>query len=1418
MFSANAKILPVFFLLVVFGGLVKATHFMGVDITYECIDPCTYRIFHKAYYDCSGGATTLPPGQTQQPSLNFIGSPGGCQTNPQIIGNWTFVHNIEVTPVCPSWVSQTACNGGTLLNGVAEGYWYADFDFCVAGFPACQTFNITWSSCCRNGAITSGAANAGIFTGNTIIDPSLLPCNNSPTFVNPPVPYICSGQAFTFNQGAYDPDGDSLSYALISCFDGPAQSVGYNAGFTPQQPLGATWNVQVNAITGDISMTPSPTGLPVVGVLCLEVKEWRNGVLIGSVVRDIQITVISFGCTGSNPTTGGITNATINGLAATPLSFNEINTCVGLPLCFQIPTTNPDPNLTYIMSWNQNIAGATFNDANNPLQQNILTGGQPVADFCWTPNATGVYSFVLTLSDDKCPINGLNQYSIIIYVNNGLENSFAIADTVGCNEVDFIAIPDSNGGGSLLYSWIGQGGLATNPNNTDSTLTHFFPGPGTYGYQLTVRDTFGCTTLIEDSVTISQGAIINAGPDVVLCSGYSVQLGSTAIPGQTYNWLPATGLNNASLSNPTFTFTNNGTTPDTINFIAEADDGTCTTFDPVQVVVFPTPNINITPATPQICKGDSITLTASGGTSYQWSTGETTVSIKVAPDNNTTYSVVAFENGCVSSPQFITVEVTNKPVGLLSGDLEVCPGDNSVLTASGGTSYQWSVPGAGSGSSLTVTNINQPTVVSVSPVVSGCVGDPISVTINNHEKPIANFTPTTECEGNTTSFSDLSTISSGALVLWNWNFQDPVTGNNNISTLKEPTHVFSDAGTFQVELVVTSSEGCKDTVARPVNVNPLPEVDFTFTNVCEGAPNQMTSTSTISGGTIISQEWNFGDGSPVETGANVNHVFPSYGYYNVTLTAISEAGCVSSFTKTVFVNPNPISDFDVLNACQDSVVFVANASTVPGALDFIQSYFWDFGDIGNPNNTSTMLNPVHVYDNAGIYNITLTISTENGCVGTISRDVQIYSKPEADFAYDGTCENSETRFSDLTLNTGNTSTPLNYWSWNFGDSLGTTSNNQNPVHNFTSTGPGVYTVRLAVGTDGTCVDTIYKDITINPIPKGTFKSDPECLGDSTNFVNNATIYSGAMTYSWDFGDLSSNSTLPNPSHLYAQPGEYQAILTITSDSGCVRTTSENVYVRALPEIIDTRNDTVCFSEFASLQVITDPQNEIKWYYDINDTRHFHKGYSYTTPPLPYEVTYYVEAVSPNGCVNDRIPVSADVFSPESADMIISPKIIEMPLATVNYDVATTASVVGWFWNFGDGNTTDDPAPAHQYEFPGKYEVSLTLVDVNGCEVTITDIVEVKKIVNVSVPSAFSPNGDGINDHFRIGHYNLNQFSIQVFNRWGQMVYSSNNPDFEWDGTTNTGKRVPEGVYVYVLKATDFDGDNIEESRTVTVIK
>ncbi|MEL7427671.1 MAG: hypothetical protein AAFN81_32060, partial [Bacteroidota bacterium] len=691
---------------------LQASHYMGVDISYECIGPCTYRITHKSYFDCDGAFTqtpVYPPPQTtfavpQQPGNLVFNSYGVPCTPPTPIGGWVLVSYFEVTPLCPDALnpppgtaSSTKCdntNPAALINGVSEGIYYRDYNFCNT---TCDSFLVQWDNCCRNGVITSIASpgGTGIFTGQTRIDLTLTPCNSSPFFQNKPVPYICAGQLFTFNQGAIDPDGDSLSYSLGTCFDELNTPVIYNNGHSPNQPMGPTWDVTVNPLTGDVTMTPSPTGAVVVGVMCIVVTEWRNGVQIGEVVRDMQITVIP-NCSSTNPITGGIQPSSLtigpDSVPAFPLSYNEARTCPGSEICFDIPVISQDPNLFYTLSWNQNIPGATFVDATNSTIQNTIDGPAPVATFCWTPpmTADGAYFFTVSVNDDACPVPGFNQYTIIIYVEDVLANSQAIGNYVGCNEMELVSLPQTTipsiyNGIFPVTSWTGNGNLEFNPNTNDSSFTHLYPAPGLYNFSLQLEDTFGCETIIPGFTTLPGGVTADAGPDVSICSNFSFPLGTPAIAGQFYSWNPGSALSDPALAQPTFTSPNAAGVQDTFNYILTVTDSVCTTVDYTRVIVNPSLTTSIIPNNPVICIGDQALLSATGnivgGNTYLWSTGDTAQTITVNPTANTTYSVVTFNNGCSSDEEFVTVEVTVGPPAIVTGNFKVCPGGATTLTA-----------------------------------------------------------------------------------------------------------------------------------------------------------------------------------------------------------------------------------------------------------------------------------------------------------------------------------------------------------------------------------------------------------------------------------------------------------------------------------------------------------------------------------------------------------------------------------------------------------------------------------------------------------------------------------------------------------------------------------------------------------------
>jgi gliding motility-associated-like protein len=1226
LFFAAAMVLP---------KATKASHNMGVDLNYECINACTIRVFLRGYRYCPG----IP---SISNFLTFTAQTPGCG-QPQSLGPISTQVITEVTPVCPGF--PTGCTQpGAAVGGVEEYFSYQDFNIC--NVPNC-IFTISWSDCCRNPTITSltNAGSQGIAISATTLNTNIVPCNSSPQFSNPPVPYICQGQPFTFNQGASDPEGDSLAYSIGPCFQtAPNQQVTYAPGYSQIAPLGPTWNVTMNAVTGDITVLPVPGNGNITGVLCVYVAEYRNGQLINTIVRDIQMTVIS--CPNNTlPSTTGITNVT-GGAVSGPFS---VTMCAGNQLNFQIPTTDPDPGQVLTVFWNQNIPGATFTNSSGS-QVDTLTGTTPTAYFSWTPPTTGVYSFLITIRDNACPIRGQNQFTVTINVVGGLPGAGITATPTGCTNVTLNANPGNGNTGPYQYVWSGDGNLNVNPNNTLQTLNHTYPGPGTYNVSVQITDSYGCVSTLSSVVVIPNGPTSDAGPDVSICSGLSIDLGSTTLPpGQTYSWFPATALSATNISNPTFQFTLPGAAPQTFNYTVTATSGFCTAIDYVTVVVYPTPTATIS-GNLNICNGQSTTLTAAGGSSFLWSTGETTASITVSPTQSTTYSVIVNGNGCASAPAQATVNVSNGPTVIITGVDSVCPGGSTVLTAAGGSAWLWNT--GATTQSITLTNVLNPTTVSVVASQNGCPGPAATYTVYMHAKPVADFANTTVCVGNATTFQDLSTVAIGGpsgVTAWNWNFGDPLSLSNNQSQLQNPTHTFTDAGTYTVQLIIDSYNGCSDTVTRSVIVNPLPVVDFTFEDQCDGTPVQFVNTTT-SLSPITTWSWNFGDGN-TSTLQNPFNLFPGPGLYNVTLTATNANGCTNSRTKTVVIFPNPVAEFSWDHSCWNSITtFNSEATLVDPNGTTLDVHAWNFGDPGSgANNTSSQVDPVHNFSGPGTYNVTLTVTTSRGCVNTVTIPVNV---------------------------------------------------------------PAV--------------------------------------------------------------------ALPIPTH-----------------------------------------DTICYGEQATIYAANPDPNigTLEWFYtNTGGENAFAFGTNMIiTPPLDVTTVYYVGLRDIDGCLSPKVPVFAYVRNLPIAGITVNSQTLDLPNALAEFNVVDEVygPMVSYFWDFGDGSTSNEMNPVHQYTEEGVYDVTLTIVNADGCQRVLSypQYITVNKTVHIFVPTAFTPNGDGLNDYFEVVTVLITQFHIDIYDRWGKLVYSSDDMSFKW-----SGKDMTEDAYTYVINATEWSGGKVRKSGTVTIVR
>lgn len=389
-----------------------------------------------------------------------------------------------------------------------------------------------------------------------------------------------------------------------------------------------------------------------------------------------------------------------------------------------------------------------------------------------------------------------------------------------------------------------------------------------------------------------------------------------------------------------------------------------------------------------------------------------------------------------------------------------------------------------------------------------------------------------------------------------WNFGDGYSGVGD-----SVYHVFN-LGNYNVKLTAVDTMGCLDSITKTINIHPSPTADFTFVDICEGQEACFNDVSTISAGTIVSRSWNIN--GVIDSIPNPCVQFNTQGLFNVELVVESALGCINSVVKVLRVNDKPTSNFSVANSCEGDSTFFNNYSLVSGSI--LTTNLWDFGDGTNSN----VKNPTHIYA-AGTYNVQLITESQEGCRDTITRPIEIYPKPSADFAIssDTLCELGCIEFYNLSQHNADS---LVFLQWDFGDQF--FSNKDSAIHCYDDSGD--YNLSLVVRNNNGCSDSANKigGVKVLPNPEAYFSVNRIDLNDYDEglIISDSSSYS-IVSYFWDFGDGNfSNNFYNGPfSHDYDESGDYKIVLTVENVFGCESQFYRIVYYKQDKEIIYVPN-------------------------------------------------------------------------------------------------------------------------------------------------------------------------------------------------------------------------------------------------------
>ncbi|MBK7964934.1 MAG: PKD domain-containing protein [Bacteroidetes bacterium] len=544
-------------------------------------------------------------------------------------------------------------------------------------------------------------------------------------------------------------------------------------------------------------------------------------------------------------------------------------------------------------------------------------------------------------------------------------------------------------------------------------------------------------------------------------------------------------------------------------------------------------------------------------------------------------------------------------------------------------------------------------------------------------------------------------------------------------TSQNPQVMFSQAGNYVINLVVTGTNGCVDSISGNMHINNLPIADMILQNVCE-LDNSLFLDQSVSGSTIANWNWTFGDGDSSSLQHPI-HAYSNDGTYQVMHQVEDANGCKKDTTLDIIIFPRPSPQFTTSHECVGTAFSFLNTSTIPNGYSIANS-FWNFGD-GSPLDTN--FHPNHVFQSAGNYLISYTAESNNGCRDTVMDSITVFPSPNVSFSSDTVCEGNLT-----SLN--NTSTIVNGsiigYEWNFGDQ--STSTQTNPQYIF-PTG-GIHFSTLVAMSDRGCIDSITQPVRVWWPPQPMLQADvvEGCEPLPVSFVDLSTSLDGSVVnWNWDLGN-GDTSSLQHPSTIYAEDGLYDIQLNVISSLGC-------------------SNDTV-YSEYIMVH------------------------------PLPIASFRYD-------------PSEPSVFVP----------------LVYFYDQSALATV--WHWNFGDTTFSSDQDPTHKYKNPGIYTVQLIVESEFGCLDTAWEVIDIKKDYAIWIPSAFTPNGDGYNETFNVKGFGFGDFSMQIYNRWGALIFTSNEVIKGWDGT-HQGEEAPQDVYVYKVDIKDDLGNPHTYTGRVSIVR
>ncbi len=913
-----------------------------------------------------------------------------------------------------------------------------------------------------------------------------------------------------------------------------------------------------------------------------------------------------------------------------------------------------------------------------------------------------------------------------------LTPDFSATPVSGCAPV-LVHFTDLSTGSPTAWKWdLGNGTISYLQN---PSVTYF--NPGQYNIKLVIYNAAGDSAILIKQQYISifaQPTVAFTGTPLTGCSPLNVNFTDQSTPGNgtitTWQWDLGDGTI-TTVQNPSHTYTSPGgynVTLSVTNSFGCSKIITKTQYITVGSGVTADFSSNSTAScTAPFTVNFQNLSTGTGTLNYQWLFGDGGSSVAANPSHTYTSAgsytvrlIVTNSSGCTDTiikTNYINVANYN---AAFNNPASVCV--NSPVTFTNNsvpvpTSVAWTFGDATTSSLLNPVKVytapgNYP--IRLIADFNGC-NDTAYSTITVLAAPSAGFTApiTSACKPPlTVNFTNTST---GA-VSYNWNF-----GDGNTSTATNPTHTYTTAGLFTVTLIAVNRDGCSDTLIMPdfVKIQP-PSAAINNLPVSSCAPLTWTFSSTVTAvDPVVSYEWDFGDGT-TSTLPAPTHTFPA-GSYNIRLIVTTAGGCTDTVVKQngIIATVKPVPNFSATprNVCAFQDIHFTDLST-----GTVSNWLWLFGDGG----TSNQQNPVYSYQDTGYFDVTLIVCNGGCCDTLVFTDYIHINPPIANFSVPSDCSNRFVKqFTDASIG-------ADEWHWDFGD--GNTSTLQNPTHTYSSTGTYVVTLlvkNLTTGCEHTKSTTI---VILNEEANFITSADTVCKYAPVTFTSTGNTAANVSSIRWDFGDgiIGNGQTI---THSYTQSGSYTVSLIITDVQGCADTLVKNLLIRVNGPAAAFTPGTSGSCLFTAINFTDNSTNDgqhpiTTWIWNYGD------GISDTLNAPPFQHTYNapgsysvsLKVIDNLGCYDSTAANTPIIISKPVAGFATMDT-LSCPTKNIQFSNTSTGPGLTYLWNFGDGNTSTQTTPVHQYSTDGLYTIKLFITDQYGC----TDSLIKPDYVNIVSP-------------------------------------------------------------------------------------